>query len=393
MKKTALLLACLACTLAPGRAPAQAGGLVPSAPRPADAGLEITADKFEVDRKSGWTTASGSVRLKTGEHELRADRVRLHQEKGDVQARGNVVIQQHGFGAWSGDYIEYNYKTGKGLSGLGELQAGVFRVGAREITRREDGRYDARHAEVTTCTNAPGHRHWAVTGDVRYRDNDYIAIYDAVPWLFGVPFAYLPYWYRDLDTHYGFRLVPGYTSRWGAYMLGGYVYNVYESPNGAGPKLDASTHLDYRTKRGVAVGQNLSWDLKEAGRGKFEAYYAWDEDPPNGGRDRNWMSDVDDERFRFRLTHAADLTPRDQLILQGTVNSDSEVRHDFFDKEDRAESTPMNFLSLEHREHTWAAGAAVSGPLNDFYASVSRLPEGWLNITPLPLFGSGLNYE
>ncbi len=389
----ARLIGLTACIMVAVRAWAQGGGMVPLPKQPGANGLEITADKFEVDQKSGWTTATGNVRIKTGEHEMSADRVRLHQEKGDVQARGNVVLRQRGFGAWSGDYIEYKYKTGKGLTGLGELRAGVYHIGAKEVTRREDGRFDARYAEITTCTNGPGHRHWRMTGHVRYKDNDYIEVFDAVPWLFGVPFAYLPYWFRDLDTHYGFRLVPGYTSRWGAYMLGGYVYNIYRSPHENGPKLDGTTRLDYRTKRGVAVGQNLRWDLKEYGRGRFESYYAWDQDPPDRRRDRNWMSDVDDNRYRFRLFHEADITPRDQFILRGTVNSDSEMRHDFFERENRGESTPMNFVSLAHREHTWAAGAMVSGPLNDFYAGVARLPEGWLNIVPQPLFGTGLNYE
>ena len=103
------------------------------------------------------------------------------------------------------------------------------------------------------------------------------------------------------------------------------------------------------------------------------------------------MSDVDDNRYRFRLFHEADITPRDQFILRGTVNSDSEMRHDFFERENRGESTPMNFVSLAHREHTWAAGAMVSGPLNDFYAGVARLPEGWLMCRSRS--GTGLNYE
>lgn len=370
------------------------GGAAPSRNvQPADTGLEISADKFEVDQKTGWTTATGHVKVRTESQELEADRVRLHQETGDVQARGNVVIRQSGIGTWAGDYIEYNYKTGRGLSGTGDFVAGVFRVSSREVTRREDGRYDIHNALVTTCTNAPGHRHWCMTGHVRYKDNDYIEIFDAVPWLFGVPFAYLPYWFRDIDTHYGFRLIPGYTSKWGAYLLGGYVFNVYDPPQGKGPKLDASTHVDYRTRRGAAVGQNLRWDLGDWGRGKIETYYAWDQDPPDDSEDRNWVSDVDDERYRVRLFHEADLSPRDQFILRGTVNSDSEVRSDFFDRENRGESIPMNFVSLEHREHTWAAGVTASGPLNDFYSGVSRLPEGWLNVMPQPLWDTGVNYE
>ena len=391
MKRTMMLAGAVG--LIVSWAQAQAGGVMPSPRQAGASGLEITAGKFEVDQKTGWTTATSNVLVRTGDHELRADRVRLHRDKGDVQARGNVFISQQGFGSWSGDYIEYNYLTGAGLTGSGIFQAGVFRVSAQEVSRRTDGRYDAKHLEITTCTNAPGHSHWSITGRGRYKDNDYVEIFDAVPWLFGVPFAYLPYWFRDIDTHYGFRLVPGYTSKWGAYVLGGYVYNLYESPHADGPKLDASTHVDYRSKRGAAVGENLRWDLKEWGRGRLETYYAWDQDPPDNMRDANWTSDMDEERYRVRLFHEADLTPRDQFILRGTVNSDSEVANDFFDRQNRGESTPMNFASLEHREHSWAAGATVSGPLNDFYAGASRLPEGWLNIVPQPIFDTGLNYE
>ena len=391
MKRTTIVA--WAVSIMVGWAQGQGTGLAPTSKAASDSGLEITSDKFEVDQKSGWVTATGHVKISTGENEVTADRVRLQQEKGDVQARGNVVIRQRGFGSWAGDYIEYNYKTGKGLTGAGDVHAGDFWIRAHEVTRREDGQYDARYAEVTTCTNAPGHRHWAVTGHARYKDNDYIEVFDAVPWLFGVPFAYLPYWYRDLDTSYGLRLVPGYTSKWGAYVLGGYVFSVYDSPHQNGPSLDASTHVDYRTERGVGVGQDFRWNLKDYGRGKLETYYAWDQDYPDASRDMNWRSPADEERYRIRLRHEADLTPRDQFILQGTYVSDSEVSHDFFDRDERGESIPMNFASLEHREHTWASGVTASGPLNDFYGGVSRLPEGWLNVQPQPVFDTGLNYE
>ncbi len=374
-------------------AQAQLAGVFPAMDKLGASGLESSGDTFEVDQKTGWVTFSGNVKVRAGDHSLQADRVRLHQESGEVQARGNVVIRQTGMGVWSGDYIEYNYKTGRGLTGRGELRVGEFRTVAREVTRREDGRFDARHMRVTTCTNDPSRWHWCAAGHGRFKDNDYVEVFHVVPYLFGVPFGYLPYWYRDIDTHYGFRLIPGYTSKWGAYVLGGYVYNLYESPRAAGPSLDASTHVDYRSMRGVAVGQNLRWDLERLGRGKLETYYAWDQNPSDDRQDLNWVSDVPDGRYRVRLRHEADLTPRDQFLLRGTITSDSEMSHDFFDRQNRSESVPMNFASLEHREHAWASGVTVSGPLNDFYSGVSRLPEGWLNIMPQPLFGTGLNYE
>jgi lipopolysaccharide assembly outer membrane protein LptD (OstA) len=371
---------------------APAANILPIPQSIGDQDVEISADKFEVDQKTGWITVRNNVHVKTGNHSLTADKVRLNRETGDVQANGNVVIRQTGFGTWRGNYIEYNYKTGKGMTGAGQVDAGVFHLHADEVTRRDDGRFDLSDLSVTTCTNAPGKWHWCLRGDGRFRDNDYVEIYKVTPYLFGVPLAWLPYWYRDLDTHYGFRLMPGYTSKWGAYLLGGYVFPIYDAPDGRGPKLYGTFHLDYRTRRGVAEGQNVHWDLKRWGQGRFESYYAWDQDPPNSREDRNWMSEVHDQRYRFRLFHEADLTERDQFLLRGTVASDSEMRSDFFERENRGESIPMNFASLEHREMYWASGMEVSGPLNDFYSGSSRLPEGWLNVEPQPLF-LGLNYE
>ncbi|MBQ9432091.1 MAG: LPS-assembly protein LptD [Kiritimatiellae bacterium] len=354
--------------------------------------IGIDADNFEVDNKTGWVTGRGNVRVKMGDRELLADKVRLNRGTGDVRASGNVKIQQNGLGGWAGNYIEYNYKTGKGMTGMGQIDTEFFHVHANEVTRREDGLFDLRDLRFTTCTNSPERWHWCMRGNGHFKDNDYIDVYNVVPYFLGVPFAWLPYWYRDLDTHYGFRMMPGYTSKWGAYLLTGYVFPIYDSPNDAGPNLYGTTHLDFRTKRGVAAGQNVHWDLKRWGKGRFESYYAWDEDPPDRRRDRNWMSDINDERYRLRLFHSADFTERDQFLLRGTLVSDSEMRSDFFDRENRGESIPMNFASWEHRENFWAGGVVASGPLNNFYAGTTRLPEGWLNIAPQPLW-YGINYE
>jgi len=159
----------------------------------ASSSLDLVADKFEVDQKSGWTTATGNVHIRTHGHELKADSVRLHQERGDVEAKGNVLLKRDGLGAWSGDYIEYNYKTGKGMTGKGFIRAGEFFVSAEELTRATDGKTIAKKAIVSTCTNHVDHLHWCVTGEVIYKDNDYIKVKNAIPWLFGIPVGYMPF--------------------------------------------------------------------------------------------------------------------------------------------------------------------------------------------------------
>lgn len=353
--------------------------------------LDITAGKFTVDQKTGWVTATGNVRLKSGDQRMWADSARFNRQTGAVEADGNVIIKKGEFGTWSGPHIEFNHKTGEGLSGFSEIRSGVIRIQSESAQREENGKYNVNGMALTTCTNAPGHWHWCLRGNGEFRDNDYVKITHAVPYLFGVPFGWLPWAYRDLDRHYGLRILPGYTSKWGAYVKTAYVYELAHSKNGI-YTLDGSTHVDWRSRRGTAFGQNLDWNLERFGTGTFESFYTHDLSPHSSRNIRNWISDYKDDRYRFRLFHKAEFTPRDQFVVRASYLSDSMVQSDFFEQEDRGESIPMNMISYEHRENEFSFGLAASGPLNDFYAGTSQLPEFWFDIQPRNLFWR-LNYE
>lgn len=355
--------------------------------------FESSADKFEVDQKSGWITLTGNVKVITDKQQLASDQARIHRESGAVKATGHVVVTQFGLGEWRGDSVEYNYKTGKGLAVNGALKASQFSVYSKSLERTEEGLYLGDDVTVTTCTNALHHLHWCLNGDARIKDGEYAELYDAVPYLFGVPFFYLPYWYRAMDLDYGVHLYPGYTSRWGGYVLFTYKLNLYRSPKKDGPKLDGTSHLEFRTKRGAGVGETLAWDLKRWGEGELSAFYFWDINPDADNGGKSWSSDIPSGRYKLELSHATDITPRDLFLVRGKYLSDSEVLDDYFDSLNRTESVPINFASYEHREHAWASGATVSGPLNEFYGGVSRLPEGWLDVVPTPVFNTGINYE
>lgn len=345
--------------------------------------VQITADRFEADQKTGWTTATGNVKMRSGDNMLTADKVRLNQGTGDVAAEGKVVLSRGSLGDWRGDKLEYNYKTGKGLSSAGAFNTGDFHFISESVTRKEDGTVVIKDAKITTCTNHMDHWHWSMSVDtVNLRENDYASLYGAVPRLFGVPFAYLPYWYRDLNAHYGLRLTPAYRSKWGASLLGAYVWNLYDQPRGDN-YIDAKTHADLYYKRGMGVGQDLNWDLGGFGKGRIGTYWIYDQDPDyNRHEDGNWTSPVDRDRYIFTAQHEVDLSPRDQLWARGTYLSDTDVRREFMERDHRYESQSINHLAYEHREHSWLVGSTVSGPLNDYYGGVAKLPEGYANVMP-----------
>jgi len=309
-----------------------------------------------------------------------------------------------------GDSLIYDRATGE-FSATGRIEAvsGPVRFFSDSVslTRTMPGSgattYDLGDGCLTTCTNDAGHLHWKVSGHLRYDQGRAVKVDDVVPRFMDVPVGYLPYWYYPLNTDYGFRAMPGYRSRWGGYLLTGYVYNIFgeEIQGREHFSLGGSTYADYRTKNGFAAGQTVRWNLKRAGHGKLRLYHAWDRDWDryrNGRADNhynyaNWGSKVEYRRYRVGIDHYAELTERDTLRVHASYLSDSYMLHDFFDDLERREGIPANEASLEHRETSFAGGVGASGPVNSFYGGAQRMPEGWIDVAPQPVLSLPVNYE
>ncbi len=330
-----------------------------------------------------------------------------------------------------GGNVQANRYTGA-FAATGNVYAtqSPYRFWSNSVSHGTNGVYDlGSDLELTTCTNGTDHLHWRITskspfpayvpnGTIRYYDHKrenpespwYLAFQDEKglliknAWLlFGeTPVFWIPYWYHPLDTNYGWRFLPGYCSRWGGYLLGGYVYDIVNEGVPDAYSLGGGTYADIRTENGLAVGQSFRWNLKDFGKGKIRAWYGWDDDYDrydNHWNDhkrnwKNWGSEVDRERYRLHFEHAADVTERDAIRAQADFLSDSHVLSDFFNRGPyHYETHPVNEVWYEHRENSWASGVSVSGPVNDYYGSVARLPEGWLMVEPQPIFDWPVNYE
>jgi lipopolysaccharide assembly outer membrane protein LptD (OstA) len=356
-----------------------------------DSPLDVKADHHQIDRDSGIWTCDGNVHIANARHTLRADHVRVNSVTGEVEAKGHVEVNQPGLARWIGESIVYNYKTGEGLTGASVFQAGRISVRAAQGQRAADGRMLLSGVQATTCTNAPGHQHYFIASDrMTYVDSKYLSAQGGVVWLFGLPVAYWPYWYRNLDDQYGLQLRPGYTSDWGPFLLASYTYPLISEPGGG--ELDGRVRVDYRSLRGWAVGHTLNWNLNALGAGKFDLYYAADQDGPD--RDPPFVLPASplEDRSRVAFSHIAEPTPRDRVVVQGQVVSDEALLRDFFPSQHRQSVQPDNVASYTRREDSWAGGVTWSGPLNGFYDGVSREPEAWMNVMPRELL-PGLYYE
>ncbi len=312
------------------------------------AALKVTADRTAVDRITGNMVASGHVHAVSGPFSLKADK---------VERIGNV----------------YNFSD---------------------------------PTTVTTCTNHDGICHWSLTGSVKYTDGKEVVADDMVLRVCDIPVFWVPFWWQPLNTDYGWRVMPGYRSRWGAYLLTKYVYDITEDFQGSDYGLRGATRIDVRTKNGVAFGQSVRWKLGDFGSGKFKVYYLNDRDSDYYDRRRsrgkynysNWGSSVPDDRYSLSFEHFWEASEKDVVRARLQSYSDSYFQHDFmrdslFGLGNRYPTYSGSELAWEHLEDTVGVSVSVSGFLDEFYGGVNRLPEVYADVAPQPVFGIPVNYE
>lgn len=350
-----------------------------------DTPIELDADgPIDYDKKSGRISASDNVVITCGKDSLRADRVLVNINSGDAYALGNVILMR-GAQEIKAAKIHYNFRTRVSSLDAPTVQSDPFFIQAAEVDRSADNTYVLRNAKVTTCIYKHPHCHYHVRArNIKVIPNESMTAKGAV-WYFGkVPCFYMPYWKQSLNEQSGFRFYPGYRSQWGGYLLSSYRHRL-----SAG--LRAEHHLDYRTERGFAVGEDLKWEL-ENGFGDLSLYYL-DDDKPMADDSPLDATLIESERYRMRLRHTQGFSERVQMLLNLEYVSDIELRRDFFDRQYREARQPENYLSLAYRGQGYTITALGNMRLNDFYSNVNRLPEVSLDVFRRQLGNSSVYYE
>ncbi len=305
------------------------------------------------------------------------------------------------------DQVAYDHLSQAAVaSGHVHAVSGVVTLRGERMTRSETGAMLFSDPTcVTTCTNAVGETHWNVTGEVAYTPHESVVVRDAWLRFYEIPVFYLPYLYYPLDTSCGFAWMPGYTGRWGAFLLTRTRYHLLGDRQQRDNTwwLHGETDADVRYRQGFALGERLKWNLGDFGAGSARVYYAWDrsvtqDDERGTTHDANWGSTIPSERYGFAVAHDWDVTERDRLFLQASRYSDSYFRSDFMRKtfleiRNQWVGYQNSAVAWEHLESPWSVGAEVSGRLNDFYEATERLPEVYVDVNPVRVFSLPLVYE
>ena len=282
-----------------------------------------------------------------------------------------------------------------------------YTLRSESLSKTAEGKYLFSYPTyATTCTNELGHTHWNITGEIEYCEYDYLLLRNAWLRFCEVPVFWLPYMYYPLGSDCGFSWIAGYTGRWGAYLMTKYRYHLlgdekYEDDTWW---LVGATRFDMRYKHGLAVGEDLKWNLGDFGYGKFGYYQAWDREAERryggawGSRMAHWGSGVSEDRHIATLEHRWEATERDIVRLRGTHLTDSYVGVDFqrnmlLSLKDSIPTYPNSGVFWEHLEDSFSGGIETSGRLNKFFGLTGRLPEAYFDVNPMPVFSLPVNYE
>ncbi len=360
---------------------------MPKAPKLRDSNspIDVNADRMTADKESNLLILDGNVEIAFSDVVMTCDYATYNRETADIHAEGNVIIESESAGSWKGESIDFNHRTGAGLTSSGVLKYDTFTMIADSMVRDDDNVMHAKDARITTCKNENCNEwHWHLTGDGACKEGEFIELSNAVFYLWNIPMIWMPYYYRDFNTHYGVRFMPGFTSDWGPFVLTAYVYPIY---NDGDAILYGKTALDYRYAYGVGVGQEFTWQDETLGntdishRGRFTGYYARHYQPPELDYETEGVK-YGHNRWSLGLTEFMTFTPRDTFSIQTEVTSDNEFRTDYDEISVRASSQTISVANYEHREDHWVTSLSVAGPFESFTKGVRRLPEAKFDLLP-----------
>lgn len=339
------------------------------------------------DPDSGVGTAENGVIVKYkdaahGEASLYADRITFNQTSGQVTAEGSITLQRDGQ-AWSGERLEYNFRTG--TMGAANYRTGkppFFVAGDSLLGSDKAGNYSAEGAYLTTDDGKnPNYRIRAKR--IQIVSGKHFVARNAVVYIGKIPVMYLPWLKANLDRRGNrWSITPGYRSLHGGYLLSTYHYQALTN-------LNARLNLDYRTQRGVGGGPDLQYDLGKFGSGEAQSYYMYDKTPEKDS-DGN---PIPNDRFRFRLSHRVPI--RTNFTAKAVIEklSDERIQPDFFESEHRRNPQPRSFLEIEQLGQNFSLSLLAQPRVNDFYERIERLPEIKLNVFRQQIGQLPLYYE
>jgi LPS-assembly protein len=344
-----------------------------------DLPVEINADSINYDREKGVVTGTGNVVLTYQDTTLIADRGLVNLKTKEARAEGHVQIVQQ-TRRLAGDALYYNFDTGRGEFTNAIAFYEPWYAQGHKVTRFSKEKYFVDKGYVTTCDYPDPHYRLKASKIDIYPGQKLVAR-NVIFFIGKVPVFWFPYYSHSLrDRKSRWSFIPGYSKRWGAYLLSSFDWLQTEY-------VDSRVRLDYREKRGVGVGLDGEYRFKKRGGGKFKTYYIRDKE-----RTLDDGTVVEEDRYRASLSHYQPWKYQTTLRGQFHKLSDEDVLLDFFYRDSDYNTRPSSFFDITKYHPKYIARFYVQKRVNDFYTEVERLPEASLEFRRQRIFKTPFYY-
>ncbi len=358
-------------------------GVAPSlfAQVPPSETIIVNGDEVEYFPDERKVVGTGNISIDYKGSRITADTVTVYLETKDAEAVGNVVLER-GADTFYGERLRYNFETKVGTLTDAKGKVLPWYFGGEKIVREGENTFLVEEGYLTTCDLAVPH-YTIRTKRIEIHPDDEVVAKNVIFQAGGVPFFYAPYYSRSLKKgevqQAGFGLVPGFSSRWGAYAL-----SSWGIPLGEGVRSEI--HFDVRTRRGIGSGIDTSYKTR-FGEGELRTYYLNDEEKQSPINRRE-----DTDRHRTRWLHRSEITPALLFLGEYQKWSDRFISRDYFNGEYAQDFRPDTRATLVHTLEPVTSAFTVQKRVNQFFTQTERLPELQVTSQRLSLWDTGLYY-
>ncbi|PYK18006.1 MAG: hypothetical protein DME55_08055 [Verrucomicrobia bacterium] len=349
---------------------------------PENAPIEITSTG-ETTYENGLATARDNVAIHIGNTDIYADYAQYNPTTHDVELRGHVRIYRD-VSLYISESGIYNTETKKirALNARTESQP-YFLTGGHVTSISENG-YLIKDGTFTTHDSPKNDFHLHAR-TIRVYENDRVIFQYVTAYVGKVPVFWWPYLYQSLNDAFSFTISPAYLSSWGPSLLTQVTFPITDDIRGR-------FRLDYRGRRGVAVGFDSTADYFNDSQARLKTYYLQDQNP-NLNETNIPRKDVPTGRYRVSLADTTNFTDDIYGLANLTKLSDQYVMQDFFQGEFRVDPVPDNVLAVAKTDPFYTLTAIERFQANQFFTTTERQPEVVLDIKRHALFGGPIFYE
>jgi LPS-assembly protein len=349
---------------------------------PENAPIEITSTG-ETTYENGLATARDNVAIHIGNTDIYADYAQYNPATHDVELRGHVRIYRD-TSLYIAENGIYNTETKKIRSLNTRTESEPYFLTGVHVTSISENGYLIKDGTFTTHDSPKNDFHLHAK-TIRVYEDDRVIFQYVTAYVGKVPVFWWPYLYQSLNDAFSFTISPAYLSSWGPSILTQVTFPITDDIKGR-------FRLDYRGRRGVAVGFDSTIDYFNDSLARLKTYYLQDQNP-NLNETNIPRKDVPTGRYRVSLEDTTNFTDDIYGIANITKLSDQFVMQDFFQGEFRIDPVPDNVLAVAKTDPFYTLTAIERFQANEFFTTTERQPEVVLDIKRHGLFGGPIFYE